>query len=141
MTMDTETLAALRHTAELYAAGADRRDETLWRKVLAPDVVIEGPGFATQGLDQALGSLAMLDTMFRTTRHLVHQVVAEGDGEAGASGETYCTAEHLMKEADQILVWALRYQDRWTRIEGEWRFAARRLVIDWEEFRDVKPSA
>lgn len=37
--------AALRHTAEIYAQGADRKDKQLWRSVLANDCRIEGPGF------------------------------------------------------------------------------------------------
>lgn len=130
-------LAALRHTAELYAVGADRKDKALWSAVLAEDCVIEGPGFTVSGREANLGSLDALGQMFRGTRHIVHQVVATVTGDT-ATGETYSTAEHLLNEADMILVWSIRYQDAWRReADGAWRFTARRLIVDWEETRPV----
>ena len=64
--------AALRRTAERYALGADRRDKTLWREVLADDVEITGPGFAIAGLEANLGSIDHLAHAFKATRHVVH---------------------------------------------------------------------
>lgn len=129
-------LAALRHAAELYAVGADRKDKALWRQVLAEDCIIEGPGFTVTGREANLGSLDALGEMFRATQHRVHQVVATVTGDT-ASGETYSTAEHLLNEADMILVWSIRYQDHWRREADGWRFTARRLIVDWEETRPV----
>lgn len=129
-------LALLRQTAELYAVGADRRDKALWTQVLAEDCVIEGPGFSVSGRNANLGSLDALSQMFRATQHRVHQVVATITGDT-AAGETYCTAEHLLNEADMILVWAIRYQDTWRREDGVWRFTHRHLIVDWEETRAV----
>lgn len=127
---------ALRRCAELYAVGADRKDKALWRAVLAEDCVIEGPGFSVAGREANLGSIDLLGRMFRATQHRVHQVVAVVDGD-GATGETYCTADHLLKDQDAVLGWAIRYQDAWRREGGEWRFTHRKLVVDWEEVRPV----
>lgn len=129
-------LAELRRTAELYAQGADRRDETLWQAVLAEDCVIEGPGFSVAGRDANLGSLEALGQMFRATIHRIHNQVATVSGDE-ATGETYCTADHLLKDADSVLVWTIRYQDRWRRDEGNWRFTHRKLIVEWEEVRAV----
>lgn len=126
----------LRRCADLYALGADRKDKDLWRSVLAEDCVIEGPGFSISGRDANLGSIDILGQMFRATQHRVHQVVATVEGDA-ASGETYCTADHLLKDQDAVLSWAIRYQDTWRRESGEWRFVRRALVVDWEEVRPV----
>lgn len=131
---------ALRRCAELYAAGADRKDKDLWRAVLAEDCVIEGPGFSIAGREANLGSIDMLGQMFRATQHRVHQVVATISGDT-VSGETYCTADHLLKDQDAVLSWAIRYQDTWRKEGGEWRFARRTLVVDWEEIRPVTPKA
>ena len=127
---------ALRRCAELYALGADRKDKYLWRAVLAEDCVIEGPGFSVTGREANLGSIDMLGQMFRATQHKVHQVVATVNGDV-ASGETYCTAEHLLNDQDAVLSWSIRYQDSWRREAGEWRFSQRTLVVDWEEVRPV----
>lgn len=132
----TTDVAQLRRTADLYAIGADRRDKALWVQVLSEDCLIEGPGFSAQGRDANLRSLDALRTMFRGTRHLVHQQVATIAGDT-ATGETYCTAEHLLMDADMILVWAIRYQDAWRRDDGVWRFTHRQLIVDWEETRAV----
>lgn len=126
----------LRQTAELYAVGADRRDKALWTQVLAEDCVIEGPGFSVSGRDANLGSLDALGQMFRATQHRVHQLVANITGDT-ATGETYSTADHLLKDTDMILVWSIRYQDAWRRDDGVWRFTHRRLIVDWEETRAV----
>ena len=134
--------AALRRCAEDYARGADRRDKELWRAVLSPDCTIEGPGFSVTGREANLGSLDLLERMFRATRHLVHQVRAEVSGDS-ARGETYCTAEHRIagEDGDMLLCWAIRYQDEWRREGGQWRISRRELVLDWEELRPVKLDA
>lgn len=133
--------ALIRRTADLYALGADRRDKALWRAVMADDCVIEGPGFLTRGLEANLESIDLLGRMFRATQHRVHQVVAIVEGDE-ATGETYCTADHLLKDDDALLAWTIRYQDRWRRdAHGAWRFAHRKLIVDWEETRAVRPGS
>jgi len=135
-------LAALRRTAERYALGADRRDKALWREVLADDIEISGPGFSIAGLEANLGSIDHLAHAFVATRHVVHDmdVVVEGDS---ARGETRSTAEHRIAGADgdQLLVWAIRYQDQWRREAGIWKFTHRTLIVDWEELRPIKGMA
>jgi hypothetical protein len=128
--------AELRRTAEIYARGADDRSKDDWQQVLAVDCTIEGPGFATEGLEACCASINQLGVMFRATRHLVQgqTVTIEGDT---ASGETLCAAEHLLNDADTVLVWAIRYRDRWRRDEGVWRFVRRTLLVEWEETRPV----
>lgn len=127
--------ALLRRSAELYAAGADRRDKALWREVLAEDCLIEGPGFSIPGREANLGSIDHLTAMFRATVHRVHNQLATID-ENRASGETYCIADHLQADGT-ILSWSIRYQDEWRREDDVWRFTRRHLIVDWEEVRPV----
>ncbi len=129
-------LAALRRTADLYAQGADRWDKSLWEDVLADDCVIEGPGFIIEGRAANLGSIDALGQMFRATVHRVHNQVATVTGDE-ATGETYCTADHLLNDTDSVLVWTIRYLDRWRREDGQWRFPHRKLIGEWEEIRAV----
>lgn len=135
-----EDIAALRRTADIYARGADRRSKDDWRAVMATDVEIVGPGFTVSGLDANLGSIDHLAAAFKATRHLVHNLVADGDGST-AQGETYCTAEHRMTGSDGhdvLMCWAIRYQDQWRREADGWRFTRRELIVDWEEIRPVQ---
>ena len=130
--------AALRHSALLYARGADRRDRALWASLMTPDCRLEGPGFTLQGRDAILASLDHLAASYVATRHCVHNQTVEIDGDT-ASGETYCTADHVYRDDGRrkVLAWHLRYQDRWRREEGAWRFCERVLVLDWQERREV----
>lgn len=129
---------ALRKTAEAYAAGADRRDKNLWAGVLTGDCVIEGPGFRTEGRDATLGSIDLLARMFLKTQHRVHNQRVTIDGDT-AEGETWSTADHLFEAGGErrLLCWAIRYQDRWRREDGQWRFSHRKLIVDWEETRVI----
>ncbi|QGP81267.1 nuclear transport factor 2 family protein [Sphingobium sp. CAP-1] len=136
MVQDEADHLLIRRTAERYAIGADRRDKGLWREVLAEDCVITGPGFSIAGREANLHSLDALGQMFRATVHRVHQVVAMIDGDS-AIGETYSTADHLLKDRDELLVWTIRYQDRWRRHGATWQFTHRHLKVDWEEMRPV----
>ena len=128
--------AALRRTDEIYALGADRKDKTLWREILAGDCRIEGPGFAIDGVEANLQSIDALANLFRRTLHKVHSQVVRIDGNK-ATGETYCTADHLMKDSDQILRWSIRYLDEWRREGQMWRFTLRKLIVEWEELVPV----
>ena len=46
-------------------------------------------------------------------------------------------ADHLsaVEGGRTLLTWAIRYQDRWRRDEGQWRFEHRFLILDWTETR------
>lgn len=126
----------LRRTAELYAQGADRRDAALWSSLLAEDCVIEAPGLRLEGRRNIVAALDVMAHLYIATRHRVHDQRVSIDGDT-AQGETCSTADHLSVSGDErtILTWAIRYQDRWRRIDGRWLFSHRLLVLDWTDTR------
>lgn len=128
----------LRRTAELYAQGADRRDKAAWSAIFTEDCVIQAPGFRLEGRASIVAVLDGLAERYAATQHRVHNQVVTIDGDA-AIGETYCTADHLSHPSpgQTILTWAIRYQDRWRREGGLWRFCFRQLVVDWAETRPL----
>ena len=124
----------LRRTAELYAQGADRRDKQLWESIFTEDGVIEAPGIRLEGRAAIVAALDTMDRLYVATQHRVHNQLVTIDGDT-AQGETYSTADHL-SAADgtrTILTWAIRYQDRWRRVDCRWRFCHRSLLIDWTD--------
>lgn len=126
--------AALRTLAEEYAIGADRRDKTVWARVLSEDWVIEGPGFHYADRDACMDLINQLTDLFTVTRHNIFNQTTDIDGDT-ASGETYCLSSHL-SESDgvtTVLDWHLRYQDKWRRTQDGWVFTHRNLVLDWQE--------
>lgn len=130
--------AALRRTAELYAQGADRRDKSTWAAITTEDCVIEAPGILLRGQREIVAALDIMAQLYIATQHRVSNqlVLIEGDS---ARGETYGVADHLSAVGGgrTILTWAIRYQDRWRRDAGQWRFEHRRLILDWTETRPL----
>jgi hypothetical protein len=129
---------ALRRSAELYAQGADRRDKALWASIVTTDCVIEAPGIRLVGREQIVAALDIMARLYAATQHRVHNQVVSIEGD-NASGETYSVAEHLSVAEGRrtLLTWAIRYQDRWRREQGQWRFASRKLLLDWTETRPL----
>ena len=85
--------------------------------------------------------MTALDTiaeLYLATQHRVHNQVVSVDGDV-ADGETYSTADHLSSAGGTrtILTWAIRYQDRWRRVDGAWQFSHRLLVIDWTDTHTI----
>jgi ketosteroid isomerase-like protein len=128
--------AALRRTAELYAQGADRRDQATWAAITTEDCVIEAPGIILRGQREIVAALDVMARLYVATQHRVHNQIASVDGDR-AHGETYSVAEHLsaIEGGRTLLTWAIRYQDRWRREQGQWRFEHRFLILDWTETR------
>jgi hypothetical protein len=59
-------------------------------------------------------------------------------GDRGA-GETYCMPHHLTIEGEKrkLMIAALRYYDKFAKVNGEWLFAERLLYVDWIEERGM----
>ncbi|HEY4545025.1 MAG TPA: nuclear transport factor 2 family protein [Pedomonas sp.] len=140
-----EAEQAFRRIAAVYARAMDRNEPELLDDILSEDIVVVGPGFTMQGLEQARQSPAMLRQMFLMTQHVVHNQTLTVEGDE-ARGETYCTASHILHpegeaeaeaQGHTAYVWAIRYQDTLRKQGGAWRLARRELVVDWSEYRPV----
>lgn len=130
-------ILALRSIAELYAQAMDRNRPELLDRILTSDAVLEGPGFRLVGIAEIRQAPATLQQRFRAVRHLVHNQPLRIDRER-AEGETYATAFHLSDKEDgtpEVLLWHIRYQDRFRCEQGQWKLAHRVVVLDWTETR------
>jgi hypothetical protein len=46
-----------------------------------------------------------------------------------------------MEDGDRkIMIASLRYLDKFTKIDGRWYFAERKLILDWSETRTTTAS-
>ena len=134
--------AAYRKLASLYARAMDRNEPDLLDAILVDDIVIDGAGLVLEGIAAIRDCPAILCRMYHMTQHVVHNQTLTLDGDE-AEGETYCTASHVIRPAEEggehsIYVWAIRYQDRIRRLPDGWRFSRRTLVVDWSEVRSIK---
>ena len=122
----------LRDLAERYAFAADRRDGKALAATFTEDGVLEAPRGRFTGHDELADVAPMMERLYRKTFHAVLGQQAEIDGD-DASGETYSIARHYFTGDDgepRCFEMTIRYQDRFRRTPGGWRFAARRLVVD-----------
>jgi ketosteroid isomerase-like protein len=140
---DAATRQELRSLAERYAQGVDRRDVDTFAALFHEDAVIliHDPSESTQPRElrgiERIAKIPEVIQQYLKTFHLLGQSTYEiGDGEA--SGEVYCVAHHLTADADggTNFVMYIRYEDTYRPdAGGAWRFAQRRLRVDWTEAR------
>ncbi|SOZ40078.1 nuclear transport factor 2 family protein [Cupriavidus neocaledonicus] len=116
-----------------YAQAVDRRDFPSLAELFSPDALLSGPGFRMDGAQAIVDGMAALG-QYSATQHHVHQQTVALAGDT-ATAETYCVANHLYEQdgVRRKLDWGIRYQDRFERSQGRWRFAARELVVDWTQ--------
>ena len=140
----------LRSLAEQYARSVDRRDDVdAFVALFLADatITIHDPSESTEPREirgaERLARIPDVIQRYPKTFHMLGQsTYSIGDGEA--TGEVYCIAHHLT--ADQHggtdYVMFIRYEDTYRRDpEGAWKFAQRRLRVDWTETRAVNPPS
>jgi ketosteroid isomerase-like protein len=130
---------AIRELAYSYARAVDRRDWALARTLFSDDAVLVAPHFELVGVEKIVRGLTVVER-YRATFHAVHNQIFAIDGDE-ASGETYCTASHLLEHdgGTTKIDWGIRYQDRCRRgPDGSWRFARRELIVDWVQEGDAQ---
>jgi uncharacterized protein (TIGR02246 family) len=144
---DTADRVALRGLVERYAAAVDARDADAVAHLFTEDgrlVLHLMPGTEVEpvvrsGRVEIAAALGAGLTRYRVTTHVIGGQVLELDG-TEADGVTLCLAHHVLDTEDgsELLVMAIRYHDRYVKEHGLWRFAERRLRLDWRERRHLE---
>ena len=140
---------ALRELFDAYAHCADRRDAEGQKALFSADTVFtvhmdgEGsePTYVLQGREALTPVFDDLNR-YEVTTHFNGQstVTLERDR---ATGESYTIAHHVYTEDGdrKVMVAALRYLDTFTKLDGSWYFAERKLILDWSETRSMTVPA
>ena len=137
---------AIRELVEAYAHCADRRDTEGQMSLFTVDahfVVFMDAKSPTPS--QELHSRAALEPVFAdlnkydATMHFVGQSTLFTLSAEQGAGETYCLAHHVTIEGERrrLMIAALRYLDRFVKVDGAWLCAERRLYVDWLEERGL----
>ena len=135
---------AIRELIEAYAHCADRRDAkgqmSLFTEdahfVVFMDAKDPTPSQELRSRESLAPVFADLNRYDATMHFLGQSTITELTAEQGAA-ETYCLAHHLIV-ADgrrRLMIAALRYNDIFVKQDRVWRFAERRLYVDWLEDR------
>ena len=136
---------ALRELFDAYAHCADRRDAEGQKALFTDDtrfaVYMDGEGteptYVLQGREALTPVFDDLNR-YEATTHFNGQSTVTIEGNS-ATGESYTIAHHVYTEngARKIMVASLRYLDTFTKTDGRWYFAERRLILDWSETRSL----
>jgi SnoaL-like domain len=140
---------ALRELFDAYAHCADRRDAEGQRALFTDDtrfaVYMDGEGseptYVLQGRE-ALKPVFDDLNRYEATTHFNGQSAVTIDGNR-ATGESYTIAHHVYTEdgTRKIMIASLRYLDTFTKDDGRWYFAERKLMLDWSETRSMATPA
>ena len=136
---------AVRELFDAYAHCADRRDAAGQKALFTEDsrfaVYMDGEGPApTYVLHGREALTSVFDDLnrYEVTTHFNGQSTVTIDGNR-ATGESYTIAHHVFTEDGdrKIMIASLRYLDTFTKIDGRWYFAERKLILDWSETRSM----
>jgi SnoaL-like domain len=137
---------AIRELVDAYARLADRRLPKEQADLYADEarsLVYMGdasePVQVLVGREQHVEGFSGL-SQYAATTHLNGQFTIDLDGDT-ATGEGYCLAHHIL-EGEQgrfLTVMSIRYEDTYTKQNGDWLFAERKLIITWTDTRPSQP--
>jgi hypothetical protein len=134
---------AIRELIDAYARCADRRDADGQKALFTTDTrfVVYMAGEDAGPTDDLRGRESLTPVfenlnIYEATTHFNGQSTVVLDGDR-ATGESYCIAHHVSSADGErtLMIAALRYRDTFAKDDGTWRFAERRLYVDWTETR------
>jgi hypothetical protein len=144
---ETADRLAIRELIDAYAHFADRRqpDEQAalyaddGRTLVYSDPAALKPAQVLTGHAEHIEGFRTL-SQYAATMHFNGQSSVALDGDR-ATGQSYCLAHHLLhtKEGRTLLVLFIRYEDSFIKRDDTWRFAERKLLIDWTDSRPSQP--
>src|ERR1700737_3757773 len=136
---------AIRELVEAYAHCADRRDAKGQMSLFTADTHFvvymnaKDPTPSQELRSRALAPVfAALNRYDAPTPFVGQSTVFTLTGDR-ATGEAYCLAHHVTVSAGKrrLMLASLRYYDTFTKMDGAWLFAERRLYVDWLEERTL----
>ena len=135
---------AIRELIEAYAHCADRRDAKGQMALFIVDThFVVYMNAKDSKPSQELHSREALAPVFAdlnqysATMHFLGQTTILTLTRDQGTAETYCMPHHLTIDSGKrrLMIAALRYSDKFVKIDGAWLFAERLLYVDWIEER------
>jgi hypothetical protein len=122
---------AIRDVVHRYARGLDRGDWDLVRLCFTDDATDDHGPYQGSVDNLIEGARSLLDGYWGVM-HLIGQVYVEVNGDEARS-ESYAVSFHRRhgEAGDEDTVTGLRYLDRFRRVDGVWKIAARVTVHEW----------
>ena len=134
---DVERLVAeaeIRQLVARYAVATDRRDLETLVSLFVPDVRVGRDSRGHEALRETFDR--QLRTVGTTVLNVgTHQIDLGGPDDA--TGHVYCKAE--IQDGDRWIHQAIRYDDTYCRVDGDWRFVRRQHLLFYGAEVGVNP--
>ena len=139
---------AIRELVDAYAFCADTRDADGQKALFTDDTrfVVHMAGEGSDPTDDLHGRESLTPVFenlntYDVTMHFNGQSTVTLDGDR-ATGQTYCLAQHVYSADGErrLMIAAIRYEDTFRKADGAWRFAERRLYVQWTETRTLEEA-
>jgi hypothetical protein len=133
--------SAIRDALARYARGADRNDVELIRSAYHPDAR-DSHGYFSGTIDGFVEWFRERHAVVTQSMHFLGNCLIEFDGDEMAFVETYCQAFQRLRDPAtpgtlQDLHVLCRYLDHFERRDGRWAIAARTVVYETQDVREV----
>jgi len=122
--------SAIQDCLARYARGLDRHDEALVLSAYFEDAVDRHGQFTGSPRELAAWGAGQHESVWDAHQHFLSNTTIELDGDL-AHVETYVMFVQRRRGGAVVDFGGGRYVDRFERRAGEWRIAARVLVMDW----------
>lgn len=124
MPLTTDDRIAIQDLAARYNTAIDAGNADAWAATFTPDGTFESSGRTHQGTEALAAFAKGFAERMAGARHWNNNLVIDGDGDQATLG---C---YLLLWRGGQIVSSARYEDTLRRVNGEWRFASRRVVPD-----------
>ena len=136
---------AIRELVDAYAYCADRRDVEGQMSLFTADTQFlvfmdsrsADPTQKIYGRDGLRPVFENLST-YQATTHFNGQSTVTWEQDS-ATGVSYCLAHHVKVEGlnRSLMIASIRYLDYFVKMDGQWYFKQRKLVVDWIDNRPL----
>jgi hypothetical protein len=113
-----------------YSRGLDRLDKELLASAYHPDAGDHHGGFRGRPHEFVEWATKLLSGEWDISLHMLDVNHVDIDGDV-AHSECYVLFSQRRQDGEGLDFGGARYIDRLERLDGEWRIAARQLIIDW----------
>ncbi|MCK9487784.1 MAG: nuclear transport factor 2 family protein [Dehalococcoidia bacterium] len=124
MTLTLADRLDIQDLAARYNTAIDSGDARAWAATFTSDGTFESGGHTHQGTDALAAFATGFAERMAGTRHWNNNLIIQGDGDQAT---LRC---YLMLVRGPEVITSARYEDTLRRVDGEWRFASRRVVPD-----------
>jgi len=115
-----------------YADAVVRRDAEQWAGTWAPDAVWElGKGRRVEGREAIVELWNSAMDGFHAVIQNVMNGTAQLDDATGTGSGRWYIHEHWNRVSDERGILLAYYDDTYTRVDGDWMFASRELVVQY----------